>query len=212
MEKRMSLTLAVSKGYLMDEAILLFNQAGIQFEDDLSTSRKLFTWDTSRQIRLIQVRPWDVDVYVAQGAADLGIVGEDVLIEKKSKNPVLLDLKFGACKLILAGLEHQLPKLQHHMSVATKYPNATQAYFLSKGLKVNLIKLYGSIELAPITGLSDIICDLTATGKTLKENHLAIIDTVFHSTARLIANPVSMKHQYEAIVHWVNRLAPYIHV
>ncbi len=206
----MSLTLAVSKGYLLGEAVTLFERAGIHFEDDLNTSRKLFTWDTTKRIRLIQVRPWDVDVYVAQGAADLGIVGQDVLIEKKSHNPVLLDLEFGKCSLILAGLEDHVPELSHHMTVATKYPHATQSYFLSKGLKVTLIKLYGSIELAPITGLSDIICDLTATGKTLKENHLAIIDTVFTSTARLIANSVSLKSKYTSIIEWVTLLRPHI--
>lgn len=201
------LTIAVSKGYLLAEAILLFQKAGLVFEDDLTTSRKLFTWDTTKKIRLLQVRPWDVDVYVAEGAADLGIVGKDVLVEKGSRNPVLMDLKFGRCSLILAGLTKlPLSELTHHMTVATKYPNATQAYFLSKGLKVNLIKLYGSIELAPLTGLADLICDLTATGKTLEENHLSIIDTLFTSSAHLIANPVSLKAQYEAITGWVHAI------
>lgn len=202
-----ALTIAVSKGYLLEEAMKLFTQAGLIFEEDLSQSRKLFTWDTTHQVRLLQVRPWDVDVYVAQGAADLGIVGKDVLVEKNSRSPVLLDLQFGRCSLVLAGLKKlPLSQLTHHMTVATKYPHATQAYFLNKGLKVNLIKLYGSIELAPLTGLADLICDLTATGKTLKENQLEIIDTLFTSSAQFIANPVSLKAHYTAITKWVTVL------
>jgi ATP phosphoribosyltransferase len=201
------LTLAIAKGYLLSEALRLLEKLGVRFEDDLTTSRKLFTWDTEHRLRILQVRPWDVPVYVEQGAADIGIVGLDVLNEQQPKVLNLLDLKFGVCHLVLAGPKPSSEQvLTHNLKVATKYPNATSQYFLKKGLNVELLKLYGAIELGPLTGLSDLICDLTATGTTLKENHLHIVDTLFSSSAYLIANPVSFKAEYEAIINYVERL------
>lgn len=194
------LTIAVAKGYLLEESLKLLDKAGIRFDDDISDSRKLFTLSTDKTVKLLHVRPWDVPEYVEQGAADVGIVGEDVLLEKQNNVYKLLDLKFGVCKLVLAGLHEVAPQeLPHNTVIATKYPNSAERYFKKLGTKVKLIKLYGAIELAPITGLSDIICDLTATGKTLQENNLVIIDTIFESTARLIANPVSMTFHYSTI-------------
>lgn len=201
------LTIAASKGALFDETVSMLHDIGIKFSDHLAKSRKLFTWDTSEQIRLLQIRPWDVGVYVEQGAADLGIMGNDVLIEKGESVVKLLDLKFGKCKLVLAGAKPmKADQLGHTMSVATKYPNAAQDYFHKKGLKVHVLKLYGAIELAPLTGLSDLICDLTATGSTLKENHLYIVDTLFESSACLVANPVSLKFHYDKMVSWVEKI------
>ncbi|NBV82552.1 ATP phosphoribosyltransferase [bacterium] len=186
------LTLAIAKGYLMSEALARFANIGIRFEDDLTVSRKLFTVDTSGQYRILQVRPWDVPVYVARGAADVGVSGFDVLEEKQDAVIRLIDLGFGACRLIIAGAkERPFNTLFHDIRVATKYPNATTAHFQKIGIKAHIIKLYGAIELAPITGLSDVIVDLTATGKTLEENELTIMDTIFHSTAQLITNASS---------------------
>lgn len=194
----MSLTIAVSKGYLWKEAIERFKGIGITFEDDLSNSRKLSTTDTSGEIELLLVRPWDVPTYVQEGAADLGITGKDVLLEQSADVLELIDLNFGACDLVIAGLEKlDASELTHNLTVATKYPKVTAEYFQKLGIKVDLIKLYGAIELAPLTGLADLISDLTATGATLKENNLHIIDTVFSSTARLIANPASLKGAYD---------------
>jgi ATP phosphoribosyltransferase len=202
------LTVAVAKGYLMGEALARFKEIGIEFEDDLRESRKLFTTDTTGQYRLLQVRPWDVPVYVAQGAADVGISGFDVLEEKKDAVIRLLDLEFGACRLIIAGAnDRTFDGLFHNIRVATKYPNATEAYFRNKGIKATIIKLYGAIELAPITGLSDIIVDLTATGKTLQENNLSIMDTIFHSTAQLITNASSFCLKDQTIRTLIQRLA-----
>ena len=191
----------------MTETLKQFEKIGIHFNENLETSRKLFASDTSKQFKILKIRPWDVPEYVQEGAADIGIVGQDVLREKNNPVLKLLDLGFGQCSLVLAGTAQQKKRgLSHNMSVATKYPNATQAYFRQKDIKVKLIKLYGAIELAPLTGLSDIICDLTATGRTLKEHHLQIMDTVFTSTAVLIANPTSYKVHFEAIQKMVNLL------
>lgn len=203
------ITIAVAKGYLLKEAIILLDKIGLKFDEDVLSTRKLFMFDTTGTVKLLQVRPWDVPVYVAQGAADIGIVGEDVLFEHDTAVCRLLDMKFGGCSLVLAGPTLLDPnQLPHHLTVATKYPNCTAKYFRNRGLNVKMVKLYGSIELAPLTGLSDIICDLTATGQTLKEHDLSVIDTLFESTANLIANPMSMRTRYQQITQIVDQLRP----
>jgi len=199
---RTPLTIAVSKGYLFNEAVKLLNKQGYTFNDDLNVSRKLFTDDTTGAIRLLLIRPWDVPVYVENGAADVGIAGRDVLIEQSPKVLQLLDLKFGGCDLIIAGTKETAKKgLFQEIRVATKYPDSTQRFFNNRGIKANIIKLYGAIELAPITGISDVIVDLTATGKTLKENKLDIMETVFSSSAYLIANNISFKRKHADILN-----------
>ncbi len=200
------LKIAVAKGYLLSETFSLLKKGGFDFDEPNMDSRKLFSTDKKGEIKLLHVRPWDVPVYVQEGAADLGIVGQDVLQENPSHTILLKDLKFGACRLVLAGPQKNTPPITHHIRIATKYPNCTQAYFQERGLKVHLIKLYGAIELAPLTGLSDLICDLSATGKTLQEHHLHILDTLIESSARLIANPISFKVDYHHILDWCQRL------
>jgi ATP phosphoribosyltransferase len=202
-----SITIASAKGYLLSESIASFEKIGISFGTNIEDSRKLFTKDTTGKYKLLKIRPWDVPEYVENGAADLGIVGLDVIEEKKSNVIRLLDLKFGVCKLVIAGPTHKQPMpLHHHISVATKFPSLTADYFEKKNIKAKLIKLYGAIELAPLTGLSDIISDLTATGTTLKEHKLDIMDTVLESSAYLIANPSSYRTHYDTIVTLVNQL------
>ncbi len=198
------ITIAVAKGYLLSESIQLLTRLGFDFGENPLDSRKLFCVDKTKALKLLQIRPWDVTEYVEQGAADLGIVGKDVLVEKRSHVLQLADMKFGHCRLVLAGPTKS--KISHNMRVATKYPNATEKYFHDRGIKVNLIKLYGAIELAPLTGLADIISDLTATGKTLKEHKLHIIDTIVSSTAHLIANPTSLRFHYGAVTDLVARI------
>ena len=201
------LTIAVPKGYLMKETVALFLKAGIEFPEDFEASRRLFTLDKSGSYKLIMVRPWDVPAYVEQGAADLGVVGRDVIYEQQPDVLILKDLKFGYCKLVIAGFENQsIETLDHHCKVVTKYPQSALNYFASKGKKVRIIKLYGAIELGPLTGLSDVICDLTATGKTLAEHDLSVLDTVFESTAHLIANRVGMNVHYQQIKDISNAL------
>eukprot|EP01047_Picozoa_sp_COSAG01_P000479 COSAG01_NODE_9_length_43729_cov_66.133463_16_plen_204_part_00 len=201
-------TIAVAKGYLFKEALALLEQAGLFFDEATSDSRLLSFVDRKREWRLFSVRPWDVPVYVARGAADFGIVGKDVLEEQQSNVAVLKDLGFGHCSLILAARKEQLPlKLDHNIRVATKYPNCAEAWFLEQGIKVRLVKLYGAIELAPDTGLSDIICDLTATGATLRENGLDIMETLFSSTAQLVANASAMAFYQQDIKDIMNAIS-----
>lgn len=200
------LCIAMAKGYLMKEGLRLFRELGYEIDDTFETSRKLFGYDKKKTLKILKVRPWDVPEYVKLGACDIGIVGKDVLDEKQSPVCRLLDLKFGPCNLVLAGPKTQKMPLQQNIKVATKFENSTRRYFKEKGIKADIIKLYGAIELAPLTGLSDIICDLTATGTTLKEHDLHVIDTVFKSTANLIANPMSMRRHYDAISDIVKKL------
>ncbi len=194
------ITIACAKGYLWDQAIRYLKAMGYDFDNDLSDSRQLSTLDTTGTVKLMKVRPWDVPVYLEQGAADVGVVGKDVLIEQGSDVIELLDLKFGDCRLVLAGPEDLKDRyLFHNVRVATKYEQSTFNYFQKKSIRCVPIKLYGAMELAPMTGVADIICDLTATGQTLKENHLVEYDEVFYSTARLVANRVAMMAKHDRI-------------
>lgn len=193
-------TIACAKGYLWSQSLKLLTGMGIVFENDLSDSRQLSTIDTTNTVQLMKVRPWDVPVYVAQGAADLGVVGYDVLFEQRPDILQLLDLKFGDCRLVVAGPAHrQVNYLTHNIRVATKYTQSTQHYFQKKAVQCVPIKLYGAMELAPMTGVTDIICDLTATGQTLKENGLIEYDQVFYSTAHLVSNRVAMMTNHDLI-------------
>ncbi|MDA1352959.1 MAG: ATP phosphoribosyltransferase [bacterium] len=201
-----SLTIAIAKGYLWGESLKLFESIGISIED-LSKTRRLMGMDKSGKINVLMVRPWDVATYVQSGAADLGIVGRDVMLEHGARVVDLIDLKFGGCDLVLAGPDKMdAADLPHNLRVGTKFVNSTEQYFQSRGLNVYPIKLSGAIELAPLTGLSDIICDLSATGSTLREHDLHVIDTVFSSTAHLVANSVIMKLCYDDIVSLVEAI------
>jgi len=201
------LTIALSKGYLMQEALQLLQKAGMRIPSG-DLSRKLEFTDVNKTCRFLVVRPADVPVYVEYGAADIGIAGKDVLIEGNYKLTELLDLKFGYCRLIVAGRKgaYKLNTLHSGMRVATKFVNSAAAYFDKLGLDVELIKLYGSVELAPLDGLSDVIVDLVATGKTLQENGLEIIAPVYETTARLIANRVKVKSKYAEIMALAKRM------
>ena len=198
-------TIAVSKGYLYNESIKLMKQIGIDFAD--SDDRKLYNYDSSGRFKLLCVRPWDVPTYVAQRACDLGVVGRDVLLEKQEPVVQLMDLKFGGCSLVIAGLSEMVKKGYFpNMTVATKYSHSAALYFQKIGVHVKLVKLYGAVELAPLTGLGDVICDLTATGKSLKENHLEVMDTVFSSTAHLIINSTAYRFYYPEVIELVHKL------
>ncbi len=202
-----SLTIAVAKGYLFSESLSCFEKCGITFPDSLDNSRRLFMMDSKNQVRLLQIRPWDVPAYVALGAADIGIVGQDVLYEQDPDLIRLVDLKFGRCQLVIAGPHPGTPdSFRQHLKVATKYPKSTELYFRNLGIKAHLLKLYGAIELAPLTGLSDLICDLTATGKTLIEHGLSIIDTLHTSSACLVANKSSLYFHRTQIYDLCDRL------
>ena len=179
--------IALSKGYLLGDAEALLARCGIVFDESLTTTRQLQVYDKTQTVCISLIRPWDVPVFVAHGAADLGIVGTDVLAEQTPNVRPILKLPFGHCRLVLAGPDRPV---QAYQCIATKYPRLTRAYFQKKHCPVTVLKLYGSIESAPLTGLADHIVDLTATGATLAANKLVVYDTILDSQAELIANPV----------------------
>ena len=200
---------AVAKGYLLGKTAAVFAQLGVRFSEPLTETRQLQLMDTSGRYMFILVRPWDVPVFVANGAADIGIVGEDVLAEQKPNVARLLDLNFGACQLVLAGLSPG-ESVKPYSRVATKYPRLTESYFQTKHCPVSVLKLYGSIESAPVTGLADYIVDLTATGATLKANGLHCLDTLVDATAILIANPVRLRFLHADIHALVAAVFPLV--
>jgi ATP phosphoribosyltransferase len=206
--KATKVSIALPTGALMPGALRLLAKSGLARLSADELGRQLLV-DRPR-IRVILVRPADVPSYVDHGAADLGIVGKDILWETPGAHYELVDLKFGGCRLVLAvpvaskldGPETWPPQLR----VATKYPRTAGAWFEARGQAVEVVQLRGSVELAPQVGLADAIVDLTATGRTLKENRLRIAATLGASTARLIANQASLKTRTDAVQAAVGRL------
>ena len=201
------ITIAVSKGRILAESLPLLARAGLHPLDDPGTTRKLI-FDTNHDgVRLIVIRATDVPTYVLNGGADLGIAGKDVLMECEGDNLYEpLDLKIACCRLMLAGPKG-VPVKSGRLRVATKYVSTTRDYFAEKGKQVEIIKLYGSMELAPVLGLSDLIVDLVNTGNTLKENGLEPLDNITDISSRLIVNKASMKMKQETIKPFIRRLA-----
>jgi ATP phosphoribosyltransferase len=193
------LVIALCKGRLLDASIECLSQAGIRFQDDLASSRKLIFESVDGRHRAVLVKPADVPTYVEYGAADIGIVGRDVLLETRSDVLQPLDLKFGYCKIAIAGpvgLNGQnLPTVR----VATKYPNITMDHYNGRGVPVEIIPLSGSIELAPLIGLADRVVDVVQTGRTLKENGLEVLEVIAESTARLLINRAGYQTKREEV-------------
>ncbi|MGH7890309.1 MAG: ATP phosphoribosyltransferase [Thermodesulfobacteriota bacterium] len=200
------ITVAISRGRLLKEAFVLLKKGGFSVGTILDDSRKLIFEYPEDGIKALIVRPTDVPAYVEYGASDCGIVGKDTLIEEKNNLYEPLDLKIGKCKLVVAapkGFDFTSARI---LRVATKYPRIANEYFVKKGVGVEIVKLYGSVELAPIVGLSDVIVDLTATGETLKKNNLTVIETIAEITARLVVNRVSMKVKSSEIKEFIKKL------
>lgn len=193
------INIALSKGRLTDKTFELLSGIGIDFDDYSPESRKLIFMNKDKKIRIVSVKASDVPIYVEQGAADLGISGKDVLIETAADVYELMDLGFGRCKCVVAALREKNLEPDKKLRVATKYPNTAKKYFLSKGIPIEIIKLNGSVELAPLMGLSDVIVDIVETGKTLKENGLDVIDEICQVSARLIINKASLKTKAQEI-------------
>jgi len=193
------LTIALAKGRILDATLPLLARAGIEPVDDLSTSRKLVFATNQENIKLVLIRSSDVPTYVQYGAADLGIAGKDVLLEHGGEGLYeRVDLKIATCKMMTAGLVDG-PRPGGRLKVATKYPAITRKFFLQQGRQVELIKLYGSMELAPIVGLADLIVDLVDTGSTLKANGLVPLDHIMDISSRLIVNRASLKMKNQAV-------------
>ncbi len=192
------LTVALPKGELLKNSIRLLQSVGLDFSAFLdSTNRQLQIHDASGQAKGLLVRGQDVPVYVEYGQAQLGIIGYDVLREKKPQVAQLVDLQFGYCRMsvaVKASSAYKSPlDLPAHGRVASKYVNCAREYFHSLDLPIEIVPLYGSVELGPITGMSEAIVDLVSTGRTLRENGLIEITTLYESTARLIAHPLSYR-------------------
>jgi len=205
------LTVALPKGALLSDSIKLFKNIGLDFSAFLDSGNRLLQIsDPTNQAKALLVRAQDVPVYVEYGQAQLGIVGYDVLLEKKPAVANLVDLKFGACRLSVAvpaaSPYRQSLELPPHGRVASKFVNCAKEYFNRFNLPVEIVPLGGSVELGPITGMSEAIVDLVSTGRTLKENGLIEIDVIFESTARLIAHPLSYRLDQDHISTWVDKL------
>ncbi len=197
-----TLTVALSKGKLLEPAIDLFKRVGLAPKDISADSRRLIFEHQASGTTLMIVRPSDVPTYVEYGAVDVGVVGADVLMEQATDVYEPLDLGFGACRLAVAALASAVERNGRHgirLRVATKYPNMTERFFTQKGIPIEIIKLYGSVELAPLVGLADRIVDLVSSGKTLRAHNLVVTDVIAESTARLIVNRASLKLKHKRV-------------
>lgn len=201
-----TLTIALSKGRIFKETMPLLEAAGIKALDDPETSRKLILDTNHEDVKLVIIRATDVPVYVQYGAADLGVTGKDVLMEHGGEGLYeMLDLNIARCKLMTAGFANKtLPDGQ--LKVATKFVNCTRDYFARQGRQIEIIKLYGSMELAPIVGLADIIVDVVDTGNTLKANGLVPLEHMADISSRIIVNSASMKIKHEKLTSLLDHL------
>ncbi len=190
-------TIALPKGRILKEAVELFKEADIDMSMVLDDNRMLTCENKKEGLKFMILRAQDVPTYVEYGAADMGIVGKDVLMEQARDLYEPLDLGLGYCRMVVAEpkelIETDDPATWTHIRVGTKYPNITLKYFLEKGVQVDIIKLYGSIELAPILGLSERVVDLVETGETLKQNGLVEVEDIMEITSRLVCNRASLK-------------------
>ena len=195
-----SITIALSKGRILEETIPLLREAGIEFVDDIKKSRKLVFPTTDPNVRLLIIRATDVPTYVQYGGADLGVTGKDVLMEHGGEGLYEpLDLNISRCRLMTAGVKGQQAP-QGRLRVATKFVNLARRYYAAQGRQADIIKLYGAMELAPLLGLADEIVDIVDTGNTLKANGLEPRELIENISTRLVANRASMKMKH-ALLH-----------
>ncbi|WP_018873108.1 ATP phosphoribosyltransferase [Thioalkalivibrio sp. ALJ16] len=202
-----ALTIALSKGRILKDTLPLLASAGIELLEDPDKTRKLIL-DTNREdVKIVVVRATDVPTYVQHGAASIGVAGKDVLMEHGAAGLYEpLDLHIAQCRLMLAGRPGQQPDPQQRLRIATKFVNITQNYFAQQGRQVEIIKLYGSMELAPLVGLADYIVDLVDTGNTLKANGLEPLELITPISSRLIVNQAAMKMRHRTIQNLIEGL------
>ncbi len=202
-------TVALSKGKLLAPALALFRKAGYLDAGAASFDDRAMVLDApAAGLSFLMIRPTDVPTYVEYGAADVGVAGKDALLEQQLDVYEPLDLRIGWCRICVAAVDEpeRRPRLSSKLRVATKYPNITERYFNERGTPVEIIKLYGSIELAPVVGLADRIVDLVSSGRTLKAHHLRETEMIAESTARLIVNRASLKMKHQKITAMITRL------
>ena len=205
------LNVALAKGRLADSCADIFLKCGIRAEVLKEETRKLVLETPDKKFRFFFVKPADVPTYVEYGIADIGIVGKDTLLEAGADLYEMLDLKFEKCRLCLAGFPEKKAALSSpHLRVATKYVNTAKKLFFSRGEDVEIIKLNGSIELAPLTGLADVIFDIVQSGGTLRANGLVVLEEVFDISARLVANKVSLKTKAAEVLPLIAEMKKYI--
>jgi len=200
------LTIAIAKGRLQAETFDLLTTAGLGFSSETLSSRRLAVEDESGSYCLIFVKPADVPVYVERGIADCGIVGRDVLLESDADLLQPLSLNIGVCRIVVAAKNDTPLNELGMLRVATKYPRIAAQHFGARGVAVDIIKLSGSVELAPVLGLADCIVDLVETGKTLQENGLSTIEVITDSAARLVVNRASYQLKAEALGQFIRSL------
>ncbi|RZU35342.1 ATP phosphoribosyltransferase (homohexameric) [Fluviicoccus keumensis] len=201
------LTIALSKGRILKDTLPLLREAGIELLEDPEKSRKLIFPTTHPEVQIVIIRATDVPTYVENGAADLGVAGKDVLMEHGAAGVYEpLDLDIAKCRLMVAGPIHA-PRVDGRLRVATKFVNLTRQFYAAKGEQVEVIKLYGSMELAPLMGLADRIVDVVDTGKTLKENGLEPMELIAHVSSRLIVNKASFKRKADLVQPLIQQLS-----
>ena len=201
------LTLAISKGRIFDESLPVLASVGIRLVQDAGTTRRLVLDTNLRGVRIIIVRAADVPTYVEYGAADMGIAGKDVLLEYNGNGVYEpLDLQIARCRMVLAGPK-RAKAVSSRLRIATKYVNTTRDYYAKQGRQVEIIRLYGSMELAPVLGLADRIVDLMDTGNTLKANGLVPIETIAEISSRVIINKAAMKMKHDLIQPLLDKMA-----
>jgi ATP phosphoribosyltransferase len=201
------LNIALPKGRLGERVYDMFEKAGFGCPSIRETNRKLIFENEESQVRYFWVKPSDVAIYVERGAADVGVAGKDILLEYEPDIYELLDLKNGKCRMAVAAKKGFRDDTQRTLRVATKFSNIASSYYLSQSRNIDIIHLNGSIELAPILGLSDVIVDIVETGTTLRENNLEVIEEIVPISARLIANKASYKFKNERIARIVREMS-----
>lgn len=204
------INVALPKGRLGDRAYEILANAGFECPAILEKNRKLVFENPEKGVRYFWVKPWDVGVYVERGAADVGICGRDILLENRPDIYELVDLGIGKCRMCVAGPADFYDDGLRTLRVATKFPNIATDYYEKVGRDIDIIKLNGSIEIAPILGLSDVIVDIVETGNTLRENHLAPLETVLGISARFVCNKISFQFKYDEVMRMKNGLEEYV--
>ena len=206
------INIALPKGRLGEKVYSIFEQIGYECPSIHENNRKLTFENEEKGVRYFWVKPSDVAIYVEHGVADIGVAGKDILLEYTSDVYELVDLGIGKCRMAVAGKKDFFDNNDKTLRVATKFPNIAKSYYESKSREIDIIKLNGSIELAPILGLSDVIVDIVETGKTLYENDLEPFETIVPISARLISNKVSYKFKNESITKLCGSLAKWLEV
>lgn len=200
------LNIAIAKGRLGEKGYEILKEIGLGCKEFEESSRKLILTSEENKVRYVLVKAVDVPIYVERGAVDIGIVGKDTILEEERDVYEILDLEFGKCKFSVATMEGYKMDITNSIKVGTKYPNVAKKYFLEKGRKIEIIKLNGSVELAPLIGLSDVIVDIVETGRTLKENGLVVTEDIANISARIIANKVSFKFKNKRIKDMIDKI------